>query len=345
MKKPLRIPLGVTGEDGRIGCVEVQRGLLQCLDLRTGQPLARSDFPCRPLLIDGGELVAWTPDPNAPNRLRPFAVEPGGGAFAPRWFEAVSLPDWVDTNREEPERFRLEAAVEGGRLLLDWEAHSRYEGGAPPPPEVIAAYQKDAAGRVEIDRATGAVVASRPLDPPSRERDLLALSDLVQSLPMVPYRSGTEWRNAPWPVGEREALLLRSDDATRPGLRLRVQDPTHGEAVDHWLGGATDRAPVVATDGRFLLLGPPVAAPAADWQVFSAETGAPVARMPLGQDVAAAAVIGGEVLALVEEESPDPGGGLRRQRTLEARDLATGAVLWSFPLADEPLLPPPPPPP
>lgn len=344
MKKPIPIPLGVTGEDGRIGCVEAQGGLLQCLDLRTGEPLARSDIPCHPLLIDGGELIAWTRHHNAPNRLRPFAAQLGGRSFTPRWFETVTLPAWVDTNRE-PERFRLEGAVEDGRILLDWEAHSRYEGGTPPPPEVIAAYQKDAAGRVEIDRASGAVLASHPLNPRSREQDLLALSDLVQNLPMVPYRSGAEWRNAPWPVGEREALLLRSDDSTHPGLRLRVQDAAHGKTMDHWLGGATDRAPVVATDGRFLFVGPPGASPAKEWQVFSTETGHSIGELPLPEGTAAVAVIGGEVLALVEEESPDPGGGLRRQRTLEARDLVTGVVLWSYPLVDEPLLPPPPPPP
>jgi hypothetical protein len=264
--------------------------------------------------------------------------------LTPRWLETVTLPDWVDT-RGDTDRFHLEAAAEGGRLLLDWEAHSRYEGGAPPPPEVVAAYRKDAAGRVEIDRTDGAIAASRPLDPGSRERDLLALSELVQSLPMVPYRSGSEWKNAPWPVGAREALLLRSDDPNHPGLRLRVQDPAHGEAVDHWLGGAAGRVPVVATDGRFLFLGPPGASPAARWRVFSTETGQPVGELPLAEGTAAVAVIGGEVLALVEEESPDAGGGLRRMRTLEARDLATGAVLWSLPLADQPLLPPPPPPP
>ncbi len=344
-----RIPGGVAEPDGSIGCVEAVGGRIVCLDLATGEQLAWSDAPMRPLLLRNGRLVAWAVSPDRSNVVQPLVGEITTGEFAPRGLEPVELPDWTDPVHDDPGQFTLDATIQGELLVLRWEAHSRYEGGAGPPEFLEEAATNDAGGLVSIDLGSGAVLGAEPcevsLDPDP------ALVELVQTFPMMPYKSGASWLNEPWRAGAVEALLLSESAGGESGLYLRHRDPASRQyGVEHRLSERLDLEAAVTPDGRFVFLNFPETAgkgeTGANWHLFSAESGEPLAVLPFEIGTEEVAVAGPRILYLLSEELWDETTGTTRlRRKLKARDLEGGEEQWSLLLSEEELAPEMPPPP
>ena len=143
----LRIPHGIADPEGNVAYVVGPQGHIHCLDLGNGEVLARTDFPGSPLTIDRGAFIGWRPAPDQPNAVRLFAAVRQGNVLRLKWEETLQLPDWVEIGSLEPNRFTLEAAIQSRLVVVTWEAHSRYRGGAPPPPQVEEAETR---GEAEI---------------------------------------------------------------------------------------------------------------------------------------------------------------------------------------------------
>ena len=174
----VNIPHGIADPEGNVAYVVGPEGLLHCLELGTGEILARTGFSASPLTIDRGTLIGWRPATGQPNTVRLFAAVRQGNVLRLKWEETLELPDWVEVDSLEPNRFTLEATIEGKQVVVTWEAHSRYRGGAPPPRQVEEAATHDEHRTLRLDPETGAAVGQEQAEP--------ALSLEEQVLPELP---------------------------------------------------------------------------------------------------------------------------------------------------------------
>lgn len=329
----LTIPSGIADPERDIAYVVGPQGLIHCLDLGTGEIQARTDFPGTPLAIDRGTLIGWRPMPGQPNAVRLFAAVRKGDVLHPKWQETLQLPDWVKVDSLEPNGFTLDATIRSGLIVVTWEAHSRYRGGAPPPPKVEEAETHDERRTVRLDPETGAIVGQERTElelSPDR-----ALPEVPPTRRIVPYRSGTSWVTRSWRVGSADAFLVRT--AEEPGIVLvRHDSASAADLGEIRLTNAPVAEAAVTPDGRLVFIreaggdGPA-------WHVFSAETGERITSLPFDPGTEEVAVVNDRVLYLVVEDR-----GMTRRRSLRCRNLHTAELMWSHRLAEETRKAPPP---
>jgi hypothetical protein len=220
----------------------------------------------------------------------------------------------------------LEAEIQGGLVVVTWEAHSRYQGGAPPPPQVEEAATRDERRIVRLDRETGAVMGQERAElAPSPEP---ALPELPPTSRMVPYRSGTSWATQSWRAGSADVFLVRT--AEEPGIVLVRRDSGGADGSGEIRLTSDPAAEATLTpDGRLVFIHEPGGdAPA--WHVFSTETGEPITRLPFDSGTEGVAVVNDRVLYLVVEDL-----GTTRRRSLRCRNLHTAEAMWSQLLSEE----------
>lgn len=332
----LQIPHGLADPEPDVAYVVGPQGFIHCLDLGSGDILARTDFPGSPLTIDRGVLIGWRPAPDQPNAVRLFATVRQGDVLRPKWEEALHLPGWVEIGSPEPNRFTLEADIRDRLVVVTWEAHSRYRGGAPPPPQVEEAETHDERRTVRLDLETGAVVGQERAElTPSPEQ---ALPDVPPTRRIVPYRSGTSWDTRSWRVGSADAFLVRTTE--QPGIVL-VRGASGGSAGPGEIRLTSDPAAeaAVTPDGRLVFIHES-GGDALAWHVFSAETGERIARLPFDSGTEGVAVVNDWVLYLVIEDL-----GTTRRESLRCRNLHTAEAMWSYLLSEKTRKAPPPLPP
>jgi hypothetical protein len=328
-----QIPQGLAIPASNVAYVVNGQGLIECLNLGNGQVAAQTTFSAYPLVVDQGAIIGWRPG-SSPNSLVVFSATQQGDVLQPTWETTIALPDWVEIDPTDPTRFAVAAALEDGQLAVTWEAHARYEGGAPPSLEVESASTHDERRTVYLHRETGAQIASEP-SAPEAEASAPSLPELPPGQQPMPYRSQAAWSTQPWTVGSTEAFLVRTTEP--PGVSLIRRTSTHpqgGSAIS--LTNDPSAIAVVTLDGQFVLIREP-AAEDPSWLLFSAETGEQVASVPLNQDVESAAVVGEGIMYVVAETA----GGTQRQY-LRFWDLERSELRWSHLLSEQTLSKPPP---
>jgi hypothetical protein len=152
MQHPIRFPQGVADENGRVGFVERHAGNIAAIDLETGKVLWNTTEPAHPLLVYGERLLAYRL--LASNTLQIVGAVVSGGGTLTTVSEPVVFLDWVTIDPEDSREFSFTATADNHFLLLAWEAHSFYLGGAPPSDQVIKQARKDASGVVRVDLDT-----------------------------------------------------------------------------------------------------------------------------------------------------------------------------------------------
>ncbi len=333
--RPISLPFGIADAGARVGCFEGRDGALECLDLASGELLARSASAWRPLYVEAGQVVAWRQDEERPSDLELRRFTLAGGALTPAWTVRVELPAWVRVAPAAGHRFRLTAELAGGELVARWQASGRFAGGAAPPRDVLAEASAGA-GVFRCDLGDGKVAGALELGEPRPDP---ALTEHLYRLPLVPHRVGVEDEvRESWPLGEREALLVSEDRSGSPGLFLhhlaRADRSTLSEVR---LTGDANAEVRVGPDGAHLFARvAPGGAPSEVWQAFAADDGAPVATVPWHPGTVDLGIAGGRVILAVDEESSHPETyepWLRR--TLEAYDAASGDWSWSHVLREE----------
>lgn len=130
-------------------------GGIDALDLASGEARWSTEAASRPLVALLDHLVCQAFVKGRKNALQIVVLDAARGGVLLR-SEAATLPDWVDATATG-ESFRCSVRLEGDTLRYRWEAHARYRGGAPPPPEVLDRATKDAAGVARISLSTGRV--------------------------------------------------------------------------------------------------------------------------------------------------------------------------------------------
>jgi hypothetical protein len=274
--------------------------------------------------VDQGALIGWALE--RPNRARLFAAIRDGGTLRPKWEVPLPLPDWVEMGSDEPNALVLEAEVQSGLLVVTWEAHSRYRGGAPPPPEVEEAATHDERRTVRLDRETGTVVEQAQVaSTPSREQVLSAVTPNRQN---VSYRSGTSWATRAWQVGSAEVFLTREGD--EPGIALVRREPGDAAGTSETRLTSNRAAEVAVTPDGSMIFIHESGGNEPSWQVFSAETGELVTSLAFDPGTEGVSLVENRVIYLVVEDQ-----GAMRRRSLRCRNLHTGVVIWSYVLDEE----------
>jgi hypothetical protein len=67
----------------------------------------------------------------------------------------VVFPAWVDLS--DADAFEIQTYQADDDVVLDWESHRRYRGGAPPSEEILRAMTQDTCGIARIHLAEGSV--------------------------------------------------------------------------------------------------------------------------------------------------------------------------------------------
>ena len=330
---PVLLPEGVAEPGGHTGFFAVGTAAVEAIDLADGSLLWHTAAAIRPLLVVRHLLAAQAPVPGRRNALRIVLLDVRNGEPVLR-SEPVLLPEWVDACARAPETFLCRARLEAQALVVAWEAHARYSGGAAPPREVLRQANREAAGTVRIDLDTGRAEAAAPESPgASLSAGTLRESDAPPSSPDV------VWQTEPWQTGDRLAALAMKQEV--PGLSLRLEtrsrgaSPAAAEQVE--LARGAGMVPSLSADGRYVLVEPDEPSPVSPgaprpWWVFETATGRRIATVPHEEGARQPCVVGGRLFYLVQEPlQPAPGQEVRT--LVRSRDLGSGALLWERPLA------------
>jgi hypothetical protein len=281
-REPVHFPAGVADPAGEAGYVADAAGIV-AVALADGRPLWRSDAAKTPVLADGERLVAVRAAP-----LEVVVLRAGETLLVS---EPVPLPSWAT----QPSK--LHARATGTRLRLEWEAHSRYSGGAPPPAHVLRAATRDEAGAAEVDLESGAVTPASA-DPPPYRRPPLDADDLEE-----PWLAGDTVVRLEWDVSDGEqTLVLEPGSTTLARGEGLVAEP--------------------AVDGSHLFVRAGDA-----WSIFAVPSGRRVAAVTHDPGARSPAILGDRVFYLVQS----PGA-----RALRARELETDTLVWELPLTAPP---------
>jgi hypothetical protein len=300
--EPVYFCRGVADREQRSGYVADAGGIV-AVRLDDGGALWRNPAADRPLICDGDRLAAASGHENA---FELVVLDAGGEPVlvsAP-----VVLPECVTVVSWRPETFRMTASISDAELRLEWEARTRYQGGAAPSPQIRAAAAQDATGAVAIDLRSGAVA---PL--PAPPRDELAHPPLAPDEGAEPWRAGTTIARLAWDVGEGEQrLALELGDGT-------IVELMRGAALVAEL--TPDGLHVFVRDERG----------DDSWRAFSALTGRQLAALSHDAGAHSPVVLDDRAFYLVDRPHD-----AQVSRALAARDLASDARLWEAPLGVRP---------
>jgi hypothetical protein len=322
-------PLGVADAGGRVGYVFEPAKTTLAVDLATGAPLWRTEHGTFPLLATEHHLIAArvTEENHLALQVSIHNVAASGQLVLRS--EPIALPDWLEPDAINRGRLACRASLRNHGLVLRWQAFTRYEGGAPPPPFIAEAAAKEASGAVIVDLRTGALTQGDDVaHEPSRELPTGAAGSCV------PYFVASGWRAQPWRVGENTAALVSEERDGRQILKLRIEGP-HEPPVETVIGETEQQEspPHVSLDGRLVFFPRPSPPMKEDsYQIISAETANPIGMVTLEP--------GAQDLGVLQERLfyvfPSSAG-----LSLGARVLPSGAPLWQQPLATPEPSPPP----
>ncbi len=331
--QPPLLPKGVADPDGRTGYFAVDTGGIDAVDLADGSLLWHTGTASRPLYVSGERLIAQRPEPGKPNASRIVLLDLARHGEPVLTSDPVVLPDWVEARSWDPETFRVQARIEGGALVLDWEARSRYTGGAAPSREVLREAQRSAGGTVRVDLETGEVggQAAEARRAPMRSAELRE----AVSPPVSPE---IVWQTEPWTAGDRQASLAMEESGDAMSLLLETQGSGAsrgaGERMELARGAAL--VPSLSPDGRYVLVEPDEPDEKNEgrkpWWIFDASTGQRVATVPHEEGATEPCVVGPRLIYLVQEP-PLPAPGEKVRKVIKARDLKSGELLWERPLS------------
>jgi hypothetical protein len=327
--QPVFLPGGTVEPEGKIGYVTNPDGGIDAVNLQTGELLWDTKEANRPLVAFQQKLVAWSALPGKANSIR-IAVFDGKGKRLLQ-SDPVVFPEWASVGLTYGRSFSARAEIAKGSLLLHWEAHAFYAGGAPPPPEVVRAAKKDANGTARVNLESGKVEMLKAVVPADLE-----LPKELRKVTSRQYWTGSSWETKPLRVGDTLAAL---EQQALPGgkqkLVLLRWDLKTGKALEPvvlLLG--KELWPRIQPDHRYVFVHQALVKeqlPPGDyaWWIFSLETGRQVGKVPFDAAGQEMSVIGPRLYTVVAVAGKRPPGFSATQpRALRAVDLRSGKTLW-----------------
>jgi outer membrane protein assembly factor BamB len=323
------LPLGIADAGGKAGFLANAKGGIDAVNLATGELLWESTAAGKPLAVEGGKVAALQPVAGKANVVEIVFLDATDGKQV-LVSDPVVFPEWVSVELTHGRTFTSSARVQKGVLLLSWEAHAFYAGGAAPTPEVIRRAKKEASGVARIDCATGKVAMDRAaVEQPE-------LPEALQKVKSQQYWTGRDWKTDPILAGETVcALEVENLGKGESVMRLKRWELATGkekETVELLHGKAI--WPQLSGDGRFLFVHQALVKeqlPAGNyaWWIFDLQSGKQVAKIPFEPGMADLAFVADKVF-FVRAGSPKgpPGLATEMPRVVRALDAKTGKQLW-----------------
>lgn len=329
--QPTIIPRGVADSEGRRGYLATAAAGISALDLRTGELLWSTDAATQPVFVAESRLAALKRESQRANALLVVMLDVDRQGEVALVSKPIVFPDWVVVTTASNEDFSFEVRGNTGEIRLEWAAHARYRGGAPPSFQIQQQATHDASGVARVDLKTGQVEMLPP-----EEQAVRQFSEHLEEVETSSLERGTEWSLAdPWIAGAKMAALVLKDEE-EPVLMLRtwklpaVEDET---AVE--VGRGRGLVPEVTPDGQYLFIcgesfWEGQTNENTKWQVFSVATGRLIATLTFEPGAREVCVVDSRVLYVVEESPAVT--GLTKTGTyrciLKARELMSNELLW-----------------
>ncbi|HEX8142854.1 MAG TPA: hypothetical protein VF553_09680 [Pyrinomonadaceae bacterium] len=338
--KPIFLPAGVAGPDKRAGYFADAGASIEALDLSDGKPIWRSEVAARPLIVDEKRLAALRALKDQANALQVVVLDCADEGALLVESDLILFPEWVSAAVVTGEAFRYRVALEGNILLLEWEAHARYRGGAPPPRHIQAQATKAESGIAHIDLKRGKV---KMLSAAGRSE--VELPPALQQASLFSYQMGPSdtWETEPWTVDEKLAAAITGEIAEeQQALQLQRWNPKTGK-VEQPVELVKGQALVsyVTPDGAYLFIHSEVGSESSPdakepWWLFSVVTGKQMALLGYEQGTREPCVLASHVYYIVENPPPAlRSGGETIQSTLKAVDIVSGQQLWQRSLSPQ----------
>jgi hypothetical protein len=314
----VNIPGGVADAKSAKGFVTNPKAGIDAVDLNDGHLLWSASDGSNPIFVSENRLFAYGTHDGKRNVIRLVVLDTSAGKRLLK-SESIAFPSWVDVEPSPGHSFAARPHLDGQKLVMTWEAHARYAGGANPPPEVVKRATKDATGQVQIDIKDGAVQEIKETNAEAgKQTRPPGLEDVESS----PYQTSLGLETKPLIVGNRLKVLATKETATGDEkLFLKSWDLKSGkEAGEIELTQGKDLSSQVTLDGRSLLVHEPGAEKPSPWLVFSLETGKQIAKIQYVEGARQVSLVGPRALFAVT--------GDEGQTIVRSVDLESGRLLW-----------------
>jgi hypothetical protein len=329
--KPVLLPKGVADPRGHIGFVINPSGGIDAINLTTGKLLWQVGATQRPIIVTGNRLFSLAPEEKRAHAARVVVLDVNRQGEKLLTSDSLVFPAWVSLDETPGCVLRLEAAIDGHDLILRWEAHARYVGGAAAPPAIREKYKKDASGVMRVNQETGGVT-SLPA-PPAPEPMHANLKHVTSS----PYYLGAAIEEVPLLVGNKLVALAVNESKAGEELVLRTWDAKTGKPFDPVsLRRGKGLIARVTDDKQYVIVQDEAADTATDrkspsW-VFEVTNGRPLAHLNLEPGIQAMTVLEPRLYYAVAQVSAKSTSGLKLPWTLKSADMKSGQILWERPI-------------
>ena len=250
---PVPFPDGVADPHGQAGYVRNLQGGIDALDLARGNLLWQTAAASRPLLVWRSRLVAYRRVGGHPPAVVVVLLDLARQGEVVLTSDSVQFPNWVEIHDVDHPEFSFHVYITKSDLVLEWEGHQRYRGGAPPPPEVEAKWTHDERGVVHVNLETGTVTvadAGSPISPPAGA----PVANVRHGLTLATYRKGNSWHRDPWRVDGDFAAIVEESRGDAPSFYLQRWDKAGRVVQSIRLVEAGQADFSVTADGRYVLV-------------------------------------------------------------------------------------------
>ena len=328
--QPLFLPRGVAEPSGKIGYVANGNDGIDAIDLNNGRTLWATSEASYPLLATRHWLTAQKTLPDQSNAFQLAKLDTDRKGSLLLLSESIVFPDWVSVQPPNDEDFSFKVYTSTDDLFLDWQAHSRYRGGANPPSYVLQQSTREGRGTVRVDLKSGNVEMLPSTDQRTAQQKDASLEE----------QFGSGW----WIAGQNLAVLVWEESQGQQVLQLRTRRRLPNHRVENVVELARGKALVsyVTSDGCYILVHPDVPKQLRShqkqpWWIFSAETGHLLAKLNYEVGTQAASIFNSKIYYLVDEEADSTVQGVTFLRSvLKSKDLSTGKLLWEHLLQEKP---------
>lgn len=339
--KPVFLPAGVADPEGAAGYVGCMTSGIDAIDLRDGTVIWRAELIARPVFVFENRLVALRTIEDRLNSLQLICIGRKNGE-AVLESDPIDFPEWVVVSTLPDQSFSYDISADENELILEWEAHALYRGGAPPSAPILAQSKQDAAGVVRFNFRTGAVSKS------DRQEKGIELPGNLEGTTLFSYQRGASsvWHSEPWAFNGNFAngkfgVVIGEVSGALQSLKLQRWTGASGK-IDASVLLVTGEALVsyVTPDGLYLLIHSEAQPQKNDWWLFSVSDGKKSADLKYEDGAREACVLNSRLFYLVEDPPPAHRQDAQTLRsTIKAVEISTGKVIWERLLSELPMKP------
>ena len=284
-------------------------GGIDSIDLRTGKVNWTTSSASVPIFVNASYLMSFKYINEHVIQIVKIDIQTGHSLMVS---EPLTFPEGIKVAPTRDQAFDFQVEPGHGTVDLRWWGRSNYDGGAPPPPDVVQQWQKQLGGIFKVDLATGKVRSEVNENPSNPSRP-----------PQSPL---TSFENVSWKLDDQIVTLSSQRDTNGQALFIKpakVIAQVRSRPIK--LLGGSNLIVDVTEDGLFVLVRAKDS-PHPIWQLFSAETGRKVGAVPYDSGAQQACVMNGQLFYLTAQTR----NNLKdRVVTLKAVDVRSGQTLWS----------------